>query len=135
MASIEINVDALVAAVAEGVKQALAGVSTPGGGGDVHVSESNAPREPFGVGHAGWGAAGAPVVFEIFDDKGVAVGHWGLAGNILWKIDEGNVDENHGWHRVRISQRQFFLMYVRYCQIMRVDGDFKNYKYDKPLGS
>lgn len=123
----------LVDAVAAGVRKALEGVSL--GAGTVVAAASNKPREPYGDGNPGFGAPGAPVVLEVFNDKNVITAYWGFIGNVLWKIDDGTVSEVNGWHRVRISERQMFLMYVRYCQIMRFDGNMKAYQYDKPLGT
>lgn len=130
-----IDIQPIVDAIAAGVKQALEGIDI-GGDQPIQLTESNKPREPFGTGHAGWGAPGAPVVFEVYGADGNPTAIWGMAGNVLWKVDEvGGITEANGWHRVRISERQMFFLYIRYCQITRMDGDMKAYQYDKPLGT
>ena len=129
-----IDIQPIVDAIAAGVKQALEGIDI-GGDQPIQLTESNKPREPWGQGNAGFGAPGAPVVLEVFNDKNVIIAYWGFIGNVLWKIDDGTVSEVNGWHRVRISERQMFFLYIRYCQITRMDGDMKAYQYDKPLGT
>lgn len=77
-----------------------------------------------------------PLVIDVFDEKTNKVTqYWGFVNNVLWRIDDVTVHEKNGFTRIRMSSRQFFLMYIRYCQIMRFDGEMKKYQYDKPLGT
>lgn len=77
-----------------------------------------------------------PTVIDVYNvDSNKVTSYWGMLGNVLWKIDDGTVSEDNGFTRIRMSERQFFIMYIRYCQIMRMDGNMTKYQYDKPLGS
>lgn len=109
-----IDVKPIIDAVAAGVAQALA--ANPGGA----VSP-----------------AGAPVVFEVFDPKtGKPTQIWAMAGNVLWRSDDvGNLIEANGWHRVKIPERDMFILAARYAQIVRMDLNFSRYEYDKPAAT
>jgi len=77
-----------------------------------------------------------PIVFEVYSHQtGATTGYWLQTGSVLVQSVDDSASEANGWTRVRVSDTQFLLIWMRYCQVARAEGDFTAYRYDTPLGA
>lgn len=63
-----------------------------------------------------------PTVFTIVTDQGADAGQWfAAAGNVMFQPLDNSCNEKNGWKQVRVTRKQFDVIYARHCTVNRLD--------------
>jgi len=63
-----------------------------------------------------------PTVFTIVTDQGADAGQWfAAAGNVMFQPLDNSCNEKNGWKQVRVTRRQFDVIYARHCTVNRLN--------------